>query len=183
MPRGSRTVPVRDDSRVHKTATSCHSVQGLYRTHKPWIGNLRDKSHTPGKDKKFFGFQGCLLMSMTGIPVSMSLTSANAIEKSMKDNRPKKFVKLIMRGRRRIETVIGQLAQYFDIERSGCRNMWRMTARIARKLLAYSVGVFLNVQAGRPAIQFESLITALKMLFRVQQVVHIHNYLSSVHAA
>ncbi len=57
----------------------------------------------------------------------------------MKDNRPKKFVKLIMRVRRRIETVIGQLAHYFDIEHSDCRNMWRMTARIARKLLAYNV--------------------------------------------
>ena len=78
----------------------------------------------------------------------------------MKDKRPKQFVKLIMRVRRRIETVIGQLVHYFDIEHCGCRNMWRMTARIARKLLAYNLGVFLNSQAGRPAIQFENLVTA-----------------------
>ena len=154
------------------------------------------------KKKPFFGFQGHLLISMTGIPVSLSLTPANIderdaaydlietiaglllgdkgyirpifkedckaigidlqtpLKKNMKDSRPKKFVKLIMRVRRRVETVIGQLAHYFDIEHSGCRNMWHMTARIARKLLAYNVGVFLNVQAGKPAIQFENLIAA-----------------------
>lgn len=154
------------------------------------------------KKKTFFGFQGHLLISMTGIPVSLSLTPANVderdaaydlieiiaglllgdkgyirpifkedceavgidlqtpLKKNMKDKRPKKFVKLIMRVRRRIETVIGQLAEYFDIEYSGCRNMWHMTARVARKLLAYNVGVFFNVQAGKPAIQFENLIAA-----------------------
>ena len=74
----------------------------------------------------------------------------------MKDKRPKQFVKLIMRVRRRIETVIGQLVHYFDIEHCGCRNMWRMTARIAHN----NLGVFLNSQAGRPAIQFENLVTA-----------------------
>ena len=81
------------------------------------------------------------------------------LRKNMKDKRPKQFVKLIMWVRRRIETVIGQLVHYFDIEHCGCRNMWRMTARIAGKLLAYNLGVFLNSQAGRPAIQFENLVT------------------------
>ena len=154
------------------------------------------------KKKPFFGFQGHLLISMTGIPVSLSLTPANIDErdaaydlieaiaglllgdkgyirpifkedcealgidlqtplrKNMKDDRPKKFVQLIMRVRRRVETVIGQLVAYFDIEHCGCRDMWHMTARVARKLLAYNVGVFFNVQAGRPAIQFENLIAA-----------------------
>ena len=154
------------------------------------------------RKKSFFGFQGHLLVSMTGIPVSLSLTPANVDErdaaydlietiaglllgdkgyirpifkedcevlgidlqtpfkKNMKDNRPKKFVRLIMRVRRRVEMVIGQLAHYFDIEYSGCRNMLHMTARIARKLPAYNVGVFLNVQASKPATQFENLIAA-----------------------
>ena len=95
--------------------------------------------------------EGC---EAVGIDLQMPL------KKNMKDSRPKKFVKLIMRVCRRIETVIGQLARYFDIEYSGFRNMWHMTARVARKLLAYNVGVFFNVQAGKPAIQFENLIAA-----------------------
>ena len=41
------------------------------------------------------------------------------------------------------------------------KGIWKyMTTRIAHKLLAYNLGVFLNVQAGRPAIQFENLVTA-----------------------
>ena len=82
------------------------------------------------------------------------------LKKNMKVDRPKSFVRLIMRVRRRIETVIGQLAEYFDIESCGCHDMWHMTARVARKLLAYNVGAYFNVQAGKPAIQFENLITA-----------------------
>ena len=154
------------------------------------------------KKKAFFGFQGHLLISMTGIPVSVSLTPANVDERdavydligdieglllgdkgyirpalkedceavginlqtplrrNMSDKRPKKFVKLMMRVRRKVETVIGHLASYFDIEYAGCRNMWHMTARVARKLLAYNIGVFFNIQAGRPATQFEALIEA-----------------------
>ena len=161
-----------------------------------------DYGYCASKKKPFFGFQGHLLVSMTGVPVSLSLTPANVDErdaaydlveiiaglllgdkgyirpifkedcealgidlqtplrKNMKDKRPRKFVRLIMRIRRRIETVIGQLAAYFDIEHCGCRDMWHMTARVARKLLAYNVGVLFNVQAGRPAIQFENLIAA-----------------------
>ncbi len=34
-----------------------------------------------------------------------------------------------------------------------------MTSRIARKLLAHNIGSYLNIIAGRPAIQFENLIS------------------------
>ena len=161
-----------------------------------------DYGYCASKKKSFFGFQGHLLITMSGIPVSMSLTPANIDErdaaydmlnsieglllgdkgyirpafkedceavginlqtplrKNMQDKRPKQFVRLLMRVRRRIETVIGQLASYFDMEYAGCRNIWHLTARIARKLLAYNAGVFFNTQAGKPAIQFENLIAA-----------------------
>ena len=82
------------------------------------------------------------------------------LKKNMKDKRPKSFVKLIMRIRRRIETVIGQLAERFEIEKCRCRDMWHMTSRIIRKLLAHNVGSFFNIEAGRPAIQFKNLISS-----------------------
>ena len=78
----------------------------------------------------------------------------------MKDERPKKFVKLIMRIRRRIETVIGLLEKYFAIESCGCRDMWHLTSRMARKVLAFTVGNYLNIQAGKEPMQFENLISA-----------------------
>ncbi|WP_419536756.1 transposase [Endozoicomonas sp.] len=77
----------------------------------------------------------------------------------MQDERPKSFVKLVLRVRRRIETVIGQLTERFEIEKCHCRDRWHMTSRIARKLLAHNIGSYLNIIAGRPAIQFENLIS------------------------
>ncbi len=67
-----------------------------------------------------------------------------------------------MRIRRRIKTVIGQLAKRFDIEKSWCRDMWHMASRITRKLLAHNVGSFFNIEAGRPVIHFKKLISAEK---------------------
>lgn len=82
------------------------------------------------------------------------------LRKNMKDERLKSFVKLIMRVQRRIETVIGQLSERFEIERCRCRDKWHMASRIARKLLAHNIGSYLNITAGRSPIQFESLIAA-----------------------
>ncbi|MTI11575.1 transposase, partial [Sansalvadorimonas verongulae] len=82
------------------------------------------------------------------------------LRRNMRDDRPKCFVKLIMRIRRRVETTIGQLVKYFDIEHCGCRDMWHLTSRIGRKILAFTVGAYLNIQAGKEPAQFEGLISA-----------------------
>ena len=82
------------------------------------------------------------------------------LRKNMKDKVPKSFVRLIMRVRRRIETVIGQLAERFQMERCRCRDLRHMTSRIARKLLAHNTGSYLNISAGNAPIQFENLIAA-----------------------
>ncbi|WP_067584658.1 IS982 family transposase [Endozoicomonas ascidiicola] len=82
------------------------------------------------------------------------------LRKNMKYERPKSFFRLIMRVRRRIETVTGQLAERFEIEKCRCRDIWHMTSIITRKLLAHNIGSFFNIKAGRPAIQFENLISA-----------------------
>ena len=82
------------------------------------------------------------------------------LRRNMKDKRPKKFVKLIMRIRRKIETVIGLLEKYFAIESCNCRDMWHLTSRMARKILAFTVGNYLNIQAGKEPMQFANIISA-----------------------
>ena len=82
------------------------------------------------------------------------------LRRNMRDERPKSFVSLVMRIRRRIETTIGQLVKYFDIEHCNCRDMWHLTSRMGRKLLAYTVGFFFNIQVGKEPAQFEALISA-----------------------
>ncbi|WP_373691070.1 transposase [Endozoicomonas sp. ONNA2] len=52
----------------------------------------------------------------------VSIDLQTPLRKNMKDERPKSFVKLIMRVRRRIKTVIGQLAERFEMEKCRCRD-------------------------------------------------------------
>jgi hypothetical protein len=80
------------------------------------------------------------------------------LRKNMKDTRPKAFVKELISVRRRVETVIGQLVERFHIERVRVRDMWHLFNRFIRKLLAHTVGVFLNRCIGNDPLQFESLV-------------------------
>jgi len=81
-----------------------------------------------------------------------------SLRKNMKDSRPKDFVQKLMKVRRRVETVIGQLVERFHIETVWARDLFHLSNRIARKLLSHTMGVFLNKLLGREAIQFEGLV-------------------------
>ena len=61
----------------------------------------------------------------------------------MIDSRPKWFVRQLMKIRR-IETAIGQLVGYFEIEPIRTRDTWHLTSCIARKLLRFTVGIYLK---------------------------------------
>jgi hypothetical protein len=60
-------------------------------------------------------------------------------------------------GRRLVETVIGQLSQQFHIEKVRARDLWHLTNRIGRKVLAHTVGMMVNKILGNPPLQFECL--------------------------
>jgi hypothetical protein len=77
---------------------------------------------------------------------------------NMKDNRPKEFVKMINNKRRLVETVIGQLSERFNIEKVRARDMWHLTVRIGRKLLAHTVNCFINYTLGNSILQFEKIV-------------------------
>lgn len=78
---------------------------------------------------------------------------------NMHDDRDPLFVTQLMKTRRLIETVIGQLSDHFHIEKVRARDLWHLTSRVARKVLAHTVAVFLNRTLGRAPLQFEGLIT------------------------
>ena len=77
----------------------------------------------------------------------------------MKDSRPKYLVKILMKIRRLIETVIGQLAERFNLEKVWARDMWHLTSRINRKLLAHTVCSWLNRDNPSP-LEFDNLVSA-----------------------
>jgi len=76
----------------------------------------------------------------------------------MKESRPRDFVHALMKVRRRVETVIGQLVERFHIETVWARDIFHLTNRFTRKLLSHTMGAFLNLILGREPLQFESVV-------------------------
>ena len=74
------------------------------------------------------------------------------------DPRPPWVVQQLIRTRRRVETVIGQLTEPFHFEKIRARDVWHLTSRMARKILAHTLGIFMNRPLGRSDLQFERLI-------------------------
>ena len=60
----------------------------------------------------------------------------------MKDERSKKFVKCLMSKRRLVETVIGQLTERFHIQKVRSRDLWHLTNRVSRKIMAHTIRCF-----------------------------------------
>lgn len=82
-----------------------------------------------------------------------------ALRDNMQEDRPLAWVNRLKTARRRIETVIGQLSERLHIEKVRARDMWHLTSRLARKLLAHTLAVFINLLHGREPLQFDGLVT------------------------
>lgn len=60
---------------------------------------------------------------------------------NMQDQRPKKMVQCLMKTRRRVETVLGQLVEFYDFSCCRARDLWHLTSRLIRKILAYNLSL------------------------------------------
>ena len=78
---------------------------------------------------------------------------------NMVDSRPQQFLGWMKGTRRLIETVIGQLAERFHIEKIRARDLWHEASRFWRKLLAHTVCVKLSIEQEHEPLQFERLVT------------------------
>jgi IS5 family transposase len=87
-----------------------------------------------------------------GIELEMALRS------NMHDTRDPEWVRLLKRLRRLIETVVAQLVERFSIEKVGARDLWHLTSRLNRKLLAHTICRWLNRHSPEP-LQFDQLVT------------------------
>lgn len=81
------------------------------------------------------------------------------LRRNMLDSRPSDFVTSLVKVRRMVETVIGQLTEQFHIAKVRARDLWHLTSRINRKILAHTMGIYLNNLLGRAPLQFDGLIT------------------------
>ena len=78
---------------------------------------------------------------------------------NMKDDRPISIVRAQSNKRRLVETVIGQLTERFKSEKVRARDLWHLTVRVGRKLLAHTVNCFINQKYGNPLLQFERIFS------------------------
>jgi hypothetical protein len=60
--------------------------------------------------------------------------------------------------RRRIETVLAQLAERYHAKRVRARDRWHLTARWLRKVLSHTMAVLLCQQHELPPLSFAALL-------------------------
>jgi hypothetical protein len=65
---------------------------------------------------------------------------------------------LLTRLRKGIETVIGQLAERFHVQRTWARDLWHLCGRINRKILSHTAAVLINWTMGNPPLQLDLII-------------------------
>jgi hypothetical protein len=83
-----------------------------------------------------------------------------SVRKNMIERRPRWWLKLLRRVRKRVETVISQLEQRLGLATTRARDAWHLTIQLTRKILAHTVGVRLNIQQGREPLQLDGVVTA-----------------------
>ena len=157
-------------------------------------------SYCASKQEKYYGFEGHLLVNLSGMIKGFTIAAANVDERevapditgnmhgllgadkgyisfmltqyynahgvdlqtplraNMKDDRPKSVVRRLMKARRIVETVIGQLSERFNIQKVRAKDLWHLSHRLIRKILSHNLCFVLNKQLGNPPLQFELLI-------------------------
>ncbi len=72
---------------------------------------------------------------------------------------PKTRVKVCMPLRKRVETVGAHLIEQFAIVRIRARDLWHYQHRLIRKVLAHTIGVFLNLKFNRAPFDLDGLLS------------------------
>ncbi|SNT70682.1 IS982 family transposase [Psychrobacter sp. LV10R520-6] len=157
-------------------------------------------SYCAAKQEKYYGFEGHLLINLSGMIKGFTIAPANVDERdvapditdnihgllgadkgyispklndyyhsqgidlqtplrrNMKDDRPKPLLRRLMKVRRTVETVIGQLSERFNMQKVRAKDLWHLSHRFIRKILSHNLCFVLNKQLGNPPLQFELLI-------------------------
>jgi hypothetical protein len=107
---------------------------------------------------KLLGDKGLIRPELTNYLQKQGIELEHPLRANMKETRTPTYLKLMKDQRRIVETVIGQLSERFNIEKVRARNTWRLGIRFMRKILAHTIGIFLNKELGRPLLQLEGLV-------------------------
>lgn len=70
-----------------------------------------------------------------------------------------RLLKACKRLRKCVETVGSHLTERFAVTRIRAHDLWHFQHRLIRKVLAHTIGVFLNLQLGRAPLDLDGLVT------------------------
>lgn len=104
------------------------------------------------------GDKGYLSQALQRQLAAVDLDLQTPLRQNMSETRPFAVIRQLQTLRRLIETVNAQLTERFHFERIRARDLWHLTSRVNRKMLAHTLCCWLNYQLGRPLLQFEGLV-------------------------
>lgn len=87
------------------------------------------------------GDKGLLSETKQAALSAVGIDLQTPLRDNMADLRPKTVVQRLLKVRRRVETAIGQLVEFFDFAACKARDLWHLTSRLVRKLLAYNLAI------------------------------------------
>lgn len=111
-----------------------------------------------GLEGLLLGDKGYLRPLLTLELAQQGLTLLTPTRRNMKQQLTAQQSKRLCRCRQLVETVIGHLCHWFDIEHIRARDLWHLTGRLARKLLAHTLMVFFNRSHQRSPLHFDGII-------------------------
>jgi hypothetical protein len=87
------------------------------------------------------GDKGLLSKTKQAELATVGIDLQTPLRDNMQDVRPKTAVQRLLKVRRRVETTIGQLVDFYDFAACKARDLWHLTSRLVRKLLAYNLAI------------------------------------------
>lgn len=113
---------------------------------------------TDGLSGLLLGDKGYLRPALRQELMGHGLQLLTPVRRNMKRQLTPQQRKRLSTARQMVETAISHLCHWFDIERVQAQDLWHLTSRLARKVLAHTLMVLLNVTHQRPPLQFEGII-------------------------
>jgi IS5 family transposase len=86
--------------------------------------------------------KGLIRPELTKLLKRQRLHLHTTLRANMKDPRPKSFIKNIINIRRKIETMIGQLPERFQIQSIHVKDLFHLSVKVGRKILAHTMAFF-----------------------------------------
>ena len=87
------------------------------------------------------GDKGLLSKALKETLAHHNLNLQTPLRDNMPDPRPKAFVQTLLKIRRNVETVIGQLVEHFDFAKCKAKTIGHLNAKLLRKICAYNLSL------------------------------------------